>query len=200
MFRKLACERLPFEMVALGCLRLYATFAGLVLLAGENLQAAPTKDPVAQAISAVFDGDDTHQPGDLITRDQFDRVVEHLKSTKAPVDRFAPLREQIPPGDAYIQRLNASGRGKAFLRKVSGTPGGFRNVEELASRPGGEKTLNQLSRSKGGERMIEYLATAPGGKKTMKQIPGGKSQGQPASRIYTAQQLQIAMQTVAAAP
>lgn len=165
---------------------------------GSVAKPVPEAKPVsvAKVVREVCVKNPGYRDGDLLTQSDFDQIIQHLESTGAPVDRFAPLRERIPDSSSSIQKLNATQQGKMFLRKVSGVRGGYATVEDLAGRPDGKQTLHQLSRDRGGYKMIEYMATTNGGQQMMRQTPSTpKPDVAPPEPIYTAKDLLNAMKT-----
>jgi len=162
-------------------------------------KSVPPFDEVRSAVLEHFESMGDYRPGDIITRDEVERLFARLKRIGfVPADEETIL-EKVPPQSDFIVRQLRSPAGRTFMREISPHPGVYDRIERLAGLRRGKDTVAELiRRGPKGAEVITYFATDPDGIKAGKLMStptkGGKDYGKPTGRIYTVEALLKALQ------
>ncbi len=153
----------------------------------------PSQAKIAELILAACD-----QPGrlktDLISQEEAKAALATLEKSGWKLKDVKSIVNRVLPESSFLIGELRSEKGKAFMRKVAATPGGFDKLDRISQLPDGKRIVRKLIRERDGQRLVEYLTDAKGGKNTSEKlagIKGHKEFNRPTDRIYTAEQLAV---------
>jgi hypothetical protein len=138
------------------------------------------------------------QPSDLLSQGQVSAALDAVRNVGWEVaERDAILDRTLPDGSFLVKEL-ATPAGRKFMRRLSRHRGAYSRLDRLSSIAGGQQIIHDLARQKNGDKLIEYLATTEGGQ-SLGRMAAGARQGvnlnKPTGRIYTADDLLVALET-----
>jgi hypothetical protein len=152
----------------------------------------PSFDAITRVVESRLASQRDYKPGDIISRDQVQQILDHLARLGWPVpQREKLLDETLPPGDFLVQRLRTEA-GRILMRRIARDPLGYDRLDRLSRMAQGPPTIDMLIASPGGYQLIDYLTSTPEGLETgrlLSQAPGGTDFNKPTGRIYTADDL-----------
>lgn len=166
--------------------------SGIASAAGKK---PPTQEQIVAAASATFEELSGHKPGDLISQSQANAALQAAAKLgwQAGIESRLAGRA-LPDGHFLIQR-KSSRKGRSFLRKV-GKSGGYAQLDRLSSTSDGKKHIKYLIGQRDGHLLITYMATTSKGRnlgRQMANVRRGVNLNKPTDRIYTAEQLMVAI-------
>ncbi len=176
--------------------------ASLAILACSEMIAdaaraeSPSAAQIQQVVADYFAKQPDYQPGDLITREDADAVVNAMSKRGWQVPKSQELLKNVLSADDALIRLFSTKDGQRLMRKVS--------TDKLVY-----DRLDRIARVAGGERMIQDLAKLPNAERYVKMPPeqgvpdlldllpkqrSGRKRSikdykKPTGRIYTAEDL-----------
>ena len=158
-------------------------------------KTATANDPFAKIRKAVlnyFSKTPQYQPGDLIVRQEAQKVFALLQKGGVTVrDQQAILAKMLPEGDFLAKTLRGSNQGRKFMHQIASYPLAYDQLDRLREQPVGRRTVASLVRGPDGYKMLQYMTT-PNGKNLGRMLTKDKKEGnynRPTGRIYTADQL-----------
>lgn len=153
---------------------------------------------LTRAVESYFASQPGYQKGDLITRAQIEKVLAKLEAAKVNVPEAASIVKLGLADDSFLVRELSTAEGRRFMRKIGQEPGTYSRLDRLSTMPRGQSLIHDLARQKDGDKMLDYLATTKGGQNMggmMAQARGGVDLNKPTGRIYTADELIVAIKT-----
>jgi hypothetical protein len=167
--------------------------------AATESATAPDFAVVAAAVEAHFASLADYKPGDLVARSQIEAALASVKQAGWDVPHADRIVARSLADDSFLVARLRTPAGRKFMRKVAAEPDGFARLDRLSSISGGQTLVDDLVRRKGGHELIRYLATTEGGRHLGRQLaatPHGVDINKPTDRIYTADDLLAALQSV----
>jgi hypothetical protein len=169
--------------------------------AGAQRTPASKDQLIATMIESYFASIPGHQPGDVISRSQIEKAIAEVESAGVKLHDAESVAKLGLADDSFLFRELSTPSGQRFMRKLSQHPGTFARLDRLSTISRGETLVRDLIRMKDGDKMIEYLATTKGGQNMgnmMAKARGGVNLNKPTGRIYTADDLIVALKDAAA--
>lgn len=173
------------------CLALLAAMLQALQAAEPEAKELPTMAQIIQAAKTELAGWDHYQAGDLISREQGQKLIDAIgKLGWKPVNEDE-LLAKVPDAREPLCELLLTDKGRPFMRRVLKMPQGLDRVDNMIKLPNGRALVKQLLNDKGGDKLIEYLTTSEGGKNLGKML--GKEAhvdfNKATGRTYTAKAL-----------
>ena len=152
----------------------------------------PSIDEIRKAVDGYFEDKEDYEPGDLITREQVEPLLDRMQEMGLPMPDKEEILEATLNKDNFIVRQLGTSAGRTFMRQISKFPEAYDRLDRLSRLPRGRKIVKDLVRGPGGYKMIEYMTTSAGGKEMGRMLsddPNGQNFNDPTGRIYTAKML-----------
>jgi hypothetical protein len=183
-------------------------FAVMSIYMADFVCAAPRPQPpgdrsVAKVVDEFFGSQPSYQKGDLINQSQVEKVVAKILNDGVKITDPENIVKLAMADDSFLVRELSTPNGKRFMRKIAPHVGAYAHLDRLSTIPRGQSLVRDLMRQKDGDKMIEYLATTKGGKNMgsmMANVRGGVDLNSPTGRIYTADDLVVALKNAIAKP
>ncbi|MDG2381168.1 MAG: hypothetical protein P8N76_05800 [Pirellulaceae bacterium] len=136
-------------------------------------KASPSQRPHPEEVRAFvvnfFSTLSDYQPGDLITKPQVDKLLTAmLKDAWIVTDKDRQqLMNRILGNDAFLAKeLNATKRGRSFLKKIKSYPGGIDRLDKIAQMPRGKRDVHaMIYKIPNGDDWIKGMTTTAYGKR-----------------------------------
>ena len=192
-------DHAPRQLVRATCICVGVLFS-ISPAAAQSNQAAPQPsfDVVVNALAEYFASLRDYRPGDLVSQSHVENALAHVTDVTGWT---APNQEAIVDralaDKSFLVAELATPRGRTFMRNVARYPGAYSRLDRLSTISGGQQFIRDMIARKDGYMMIEYLATTSGGKKLGAMMAGaqqGVDLNKPTGRIYTADDLLVALQ------
>ena len=170
--------------------------------ADEKTKPIPPFSELRQTVLSYFQTQSDYQPGDLITREEVEPLLNRIEKLGLPLPDANRILEKVLPEDSFMARQFSTPRGRKFMRQIKAYPDGYDRVDRLSRLPRGRVTVRDLIQGPGGAKMIQYMTTAPGGinmGNMLSNDPDGAHFNSPTGRIYTADMLLARLKQIHAA-
>lgn len=164
----------------------------LLVIAAATTCAAeePKIDPQVQALmDRYLRVDPTYSPGDILSRSQVepiynDLIARGLQPTRDPESAYTPILRDTH----FLVMLLRTPQGRAFMKKIAGTPPAYDHLDRLSWLPGGQTWVRQIVGSEQGPELLEQLFSEAGLQALKQQFAAdGQSEmlDRPTGKIYT---------------
>jgi hypothetical protein len=171
--------------------------------AGGAAPKAAAFERVRTAVADAFAREKGYEPGDFVTRKQVERVLDRLDKTHPGSlkreDRDRLVKSTVDDRSFLAEQLGTA-QAKPFMREVAKLPGGFDLLDRMSQMSHGRSTVTRLVRGPDGYKLLKYMTEEKGGAELEKMLakdPGNADFGKPTGKIYTAEQLLMALQKIA---
>jgi hypothetical protein len=158
---------------------------------------------VTQAVADYFRSLPDQQETDLVSQRQVRAALARVVAIGWQVPEQDKIANRALADNSFIVRELSTPEGRRFMRKLASHPGTYARLDRLSTLQNGQDTIHSLIQKKQGEDLITYLATTSGGKnlgRMMAGTKGGVDLNKPTDRIYTAEDLLIALKQAYDAP
>jgi hypothetical protein len=140
------------------------------LRAAEPERELPTMPQIIQAAKTQIGTWEHYEPGDLITREQGQQLVNAIAKLGWSPSNDEELLAKVPDAKDALCELLLTEKGRPFMRRILKMPQGIDRVDNLTKLPNGRALVKTLVNDKGGDQLIEYLTTSEGGKNLGKML------------------------------
>jgi hypothetical protein len=164
----------------------------VLCMALDGAAAIPPATEVRQAVLRYFQGRPDYRPGDMITREATEPLLNRLREVGLPLSDAKQILADMPSTEGFLAKQLSTPNGRDFMRQISRYPDAYDRLDRLSRLPRGQKTVRELIRGPDGYKMIQYMTTAKGGRQLGKQLsnsPGAGDFNAPTGRIYTVEDL-----------
>ncbi len=158
----------------------------------EGGKQIPPISEIRRTVLDYFEDQEDYRPGDMITREQIEPLLERLREKGLPLPDAKEILDSVPEKGEFLVDQLGTPAGRKFMRRIARFPEAYDRLDRLGRLPRGKRTVADLIRDPGGYKMIEYMTTAAGGKELGRMLsnsPKGKNFNRPTGRTYTAELL-----------
>jgi hypothetical protein len=190
-------KQFVLRVVALQAVAMTGMF--LASTAVADVPPRPEFAKVAQAVGQYFDSQPDQQRSDLICQRQVRAALAQVDAAGWKVPDQNKLLAKVLADNSFIIRELSTPAGRKFMRKLAQHVGTYSRLDQLSTLQNGQETIRSLIQTPQGDDFITYLATTSGGKtlgKMMAGTQGGVDLNKPTGRIYTSDELLIALKQV----
>jgi hypothetical protein len=175
--------------------------AGICLAATAVADVPPRPEfaKVAQAVGQYFESQPDQQRSDLICQRQVRAALAQVDAAGWKVPDQDKLLGRVLADNSFIVRELSTPEGRKFMRRLAQRAGTYSRLDQLSTLQNGQSTIRHLIETKQGDDFITYLATTSGGKnlgKMMAGTQGGVDLNKPTGRIYTSDELLVALKQI----
>lgn len=196
MVRQLA-KQFVLRVLALRAVAMTGMF--LASTAVADVPPRPEFAKVAQAVAGYFESQPDQQRSDLICQRQVRAALAQVDAAGWKVPDQNKLLAKVLADNSFIIRELSTPAGRKFMRKLAQHAGTYSRLDQLSTLQNGQETIRSLIQTPQGDDFITYLATTSGGKtlgKMMAGTQGGVDLNKPTGRIYTSDELLIALKQI----
>jgi hypothetical protein len=192
-----SAKQFAFRAIALHALAV----AGLCLASTAVADAPPRPEfaKVAQTVGQYFESQPDQQRGDLISQKQVRAALAQVDAAGWKVPDQNKLIGRVLADNSFVVRELFTPEGRKFMRRVAQHAGTYSRLDQLSTLQNGQSTIRHLIETKQGDDFITYLATTSGGRNLgtmMAGTQGGVDLNKPTGRIYTSDELLIALKQI----
>lgn len=190
----------PVRLMA-SCL-VVSILTGVISAAGTSTKQStaatvPDAATLLKFVEARLATEEGFVPGDLITQGMVTRIAKALRDKGWELTNEAELVERTLPDNDFLIKQFSDKKGRAFLDKIRGYPGGIDRVDRWARMPQGEASVGDLiHKIPNGYEWIEAMTTTKRGKRLGERLsksPSGRDFNKKTGKLYFAESLAKAM-------